>query len=108
MKPVGPLPSSQQPNTGPCPEPTKLNKGNVHTLYCHSDYNDYNDQRNSESNGYKDNTITLTGTSCITQNITSTMIRIYSKHYVSYKLEGFFYNTTQVPKEEEAKPLEEK
>jgi hypothetical protein len=53
MKPVGPLPCSQQPNNGPCREPAELKKGNVHTFYCHSDYHDYDAQRNSESKSYK-------------------------------------------------------
>ena len=105
MKPVGTLPCSQQPNTGPCCEPAEVKKGNVHTFYCNSDYNDYVGQRNSESKRYEDEPYYIRWTSYIAQNITST---IYSKHYVSYELEGFFYNTTQVLKEEKAKQSEEK
>lgn len=77
-----------------------MKKGNVHTFYCHSDYHDYDGERNSESKSYEDEPYYITGTSYIAQNITST---IYSNHYVSYELEGFFCNTTQVLKEEKAK-----
>jgi hypothetical protein len=49
MKAVGPLPCSQQPNTGPCGEPAELRKGNLHTFYFHSDYHYYDAQRISES-----------------------------------------------------------